>query len=361
MIVDKEIIFKKLKEYMEIEGISRYEEKVAQKIKDNTFNGKLNYAYDNLGSLIVTKKDCLTGPKILISAHMDEVGYSVLEILDNGQITVMPVGGIWPNTIIGTKAKLITADNKEFYGVFGHTSYHILEAEKENKAVQTKELFVDFGFSNKAEAEAQGIEPGNIILLHGEVFRFHNKDLVAGKAMDNRAGVTVLDCLINNLKEENLNCQPYFVGTVQEEVGTRGAKTAVSLIEPQIAIAIDTTASHDTYQAISGRQKLGDGVAIRVQDRGTMMDPKLVEILMDLGRKNNIKIYKFVAQGGGTDAAELQYGKGGVATVTISIPQRYLHSPLGVCDLNDLQAVINLLTVFLKFMNEEEYKKITYK
>ncbi|MGZ9431538.1 M42 family metallopeptidase [Mycoplasma sp. CB776] len=358
---NKEEIFKKLKEYMEIEGVSRREEKVANKLKSNTMSENLNYEYDNFGSLIITKKNHNQGPKIMVTAHMDEVGYTVLDILENGQVRVATIGGIWANVIIGTKAKLVTSENKEFYGVFGHTSIHILERDKIQKAVTTKDLFVDFGFKDKKEVEEQGVQAGDIIYIHGETFRLFNQDLVVGKAMDNRAGVTVLDFLVNNLKDEKLNNIPYFVGTVQEEVGTRGAKTSVSKINPDIAIAIDTTASHDTYQTISGRQKLGNGVAIRVQDRGTMMDPKLIEVLMQLAKNKGIKIYKFVAQGGGTDATELQYGKGGVATVTISIPQRYLHSPLGVCDLNDLQAVIQLLTEFFKFMNNEEYNKIQYK
>ncbi|UWD34446.1 M42 family metallopeptidase [Mesomycoplasma molare] len=361
MNFNKEDIFKRLKEYMEIEGVSRYEDNVAKAIIKNTNSKNLNYEYDNFGSLIVTKKDHNNGPKIMISAHMDEVGYAVLDILDNGQIKVAAIGGIWPTVVVGTKAKLIASSGKEFYGIFGHTSIHIMEREKISKAMTTKDLFVDFGFKDKKEAEEQGIEPGDRILMHGETFRLYNSDLVVGKSMDNRAGVTVLDFIINSLKDEKLPNRPYFVGTVQEEVGTRGAKTSVSYINPDIAIALDTTSSHDTDGAIKGRQKLGDGVAIRVQDGGTMMDPKLVDYIYKLAKEKNIKVYKFLAQGGGTDAAELQYGKGGVATLTISIPQRYLHSPLGVCHLEDLKNVTELLIEFLKNMNEKEYNKIQYK
>ncbi|WGI36913.1 M42 family metallopeptidase [Mesomycoplasma lagogenitalium] len=357
----KNKVFLKLKEYMEIEGVSRNESDVAKAIIKNTQSENLNYSYDNFGSLIISKKEHNQGPKIMITAHMDEIGYAVLDILDNGQVRVVTVGGVWPNVIIGTKAKIKTSLGKEIYGVFGHTSIHILEREKITKAVSEKDLFVDFGFSNKKEAEEVGIKPGDIIYIHGETFKLFNPDLVVGKAMDNRAGVTVLDFIVNNIKDLQLPNQPYFVATVQEEVGTRGAKTSVSLVNPDIAIAIDTTSSHDTYKAIEGVQKLGLGVALRVQDGGTMMDPKLVKFIYNLAKEKNISVYKFVAQGGGTDAAELQYAKGGAATITISIPQRYLHSPLGVCDLNDLIAVIDLLTEFLKVMDSEKYLEIQYK
>ncbi|MBN3535016.1 M42 family metallopeptidase [Mycoplasma procyoni] len=361
MNTNKEEIFLRLKEYMEIEGVSRYEDKVVEALKKNTKDANVEYARDGMGSLIITKKNHTTGPKIMLAAHMDEVGFAVLDILDNGQVRVVGVGGVWPNVFVGTKAKIVTSSNKEIFGIFGHTSIHIIEDEKYKKSVPMKDLFVDFGFKNKQEAIDQGIEPGDIIYTHGETMRLFDKDLVAGKAMDNRAGVTILDFVVNNLKNETLPNQTYFVGTVQEEVGTRGAKTSVSLIEPDLAFAIDTGASHDTHGAIPGVPKLGGGVAINIKDSGTMMDPKLVEYLVALAKKHNIPLYKYVAQGGGTDAAELQYGKGGVPTVGISIPQRYLHSPLGVASLADIQAIIDLMTEFLKTFDQKAFDSIRYK
>ncbi|WGI36914.1 M42 family metallopeptidase [Mesomycoplasma lagogenitalium] len=356
----KEKLFLRLKQYMEIEGVSRYEDEVVAALKENTKDANVEYSRDRMGSLIMTKKDHHSGPKIMLAAHMDEVGFAVLDILDNGQVRVVTIGGVWPNVVIGTKAKIITSTNKELYGIFGHTSIHILEREKREKSVNIKDLFVDFGFKDKKEAQSQGIEPGDRIYMHGETFKLFNPDLVVGKAMDNRAGVTVIDQIINRLKDEKLPNQPYFVGTVQEEVGTRGAKTSVSMIEPDIAFAIDTGASHDTYGAITGVPKLGAGVAINMQDMETMMHPKLVNVLVDLAKKHNIPVYKYVAQGGGTDAAELQYAKGGAFTVCLSIPQRYLHSPLGVASLSDMEALINLMVEFLKVFDQKMLDSIKY-
>ncbi|WP_029905658.1 M42 family metallopeptidase [Mycoplasmopsis opalescens] len=358
---NREKLFTKLKEYMEIDAVSRYEEKVVESLKKNTANANVLYARDGMGSLIITKKDHNNGPKIMLAAHMDEVGFSVLDILDNGQLRVASIGGIWPNAFVGTKAKLLTSQGKEFLGIFGHTSIHILEKEKVDKAVSMKDLFVDCGFKNKEEAEKLGVEIGDVIYVSGETIRLFNPDLVAGKAMDNRAGVMILDEIINRLANEKLPNQPYFVGTVQEEVGCRGAKTAISIIEPDIAFAIDTGASHDTYGAIKGVPKLGGGVAINMQDSGTMMDPKLVKVITELAKKYDIKLYKYVAQGGGTDAAQLQYGKGGVPTIGISIPQRYLHSPLGVCSLFDMEEIIRLMVEFLKFFDQKALEAIKYK
>ncbi|UVD81896.1 M42 family metallopeptidase [Mycoplasma iguanae] len=359
--IDHEKIFSRLKEYMEVHGISRYEDEVVALIKKNTAQANVEYTRDGLGSLIMTKKSHNQGPKIMISVHMDEVGYIVLDILENGQLRVQSVGGVWPNVVVGSKAKVVTTTGKEYAGIFGHTSIHILEPEKAKKAVTNKDLFVDCGFDNKKIAVAAGVEIGDKIYIHGPTLRLYNKNLVAGKAMDNRAGITVLDFIINELSNETLPNQTYFVASVQEEVGTRGAKTSVSMINPDVAIAIDTTSSYDTYLSGTGENKLSKGVALRVADRGTLMDPKLIQYFKDLAQKHNIPLYKFVAQGGGTDAAELQFGRGGVATICLSIPQRYLHSPIGVCDLEDLKNNIVIVVEFLKSFDQTALDSIKYK
>ncbi|WP_033160899.1 M42 family metallopeptidase [[Mycoplasma] collis] len=360
-MVNKNAIFKRLKEYMEIHGISGFEEDVIQAIKKNTKDANVEFARDGLNSLIITKKNHNKGPKILLAAHVDEVGFRVLDINDNGQILVSAVGGVWPLVFIGTKAKLISSTNKEFYGIFGHTSIHILEAEKRLKAPTIKDMYVDFGFKNKKQAQSQGIEPGDRIYVHGETMRLFNPDLVAGKAMDNRAGVTVLDFVVNSLKNEQLPNIPYFVGTTQEEVGTRGAKVIANWINADVAIVIDTGASHDTLNAMKGIPAVGKGVAITMMDFETIINTELVKIFFDLAKKHDVPIYKYVAQGGGTDAAELQYGKRGVPTISISIPQRYLHSPIGVASLNDIKNCIKLISEFYKVFDAKMLESIRKK
>ncbi len=357
---DEELLGK-LKKYMDIQGMSRYEEEVASELK-TTLNDKLMYERDGLGSMIISHKEKQSGPIIQIAAHMDEVGFIVQDILDNGQLTLSMIGGVWPLTVIGTKGILLLSNDKKIEGIFGHTSIHILEIEKRAKAPELKELFLDAGFSSKKEAIEQGIEIGNRVCLTGDVFAFgKDNKFVAGKAMDNRAGVTILHELILRLRDKNLPNTTYFVGTTQEEVGTRGAKTSVSKINPDIAIALDTCAAHDTFGAIKGIQKLGAGAAIRIKDGGTLMDPKLVQYIMDIAKANKIPAYKYVAQGGGTDAAELQYGANGVSTITISIPQRYLHSPLGVSHLDDLHAIIDLIEKIVLGLDQKTFdSKIKY-
>ncbi|QZE12351.1 M42 family metallopeptidase [Mycoplasma sp. Ms02] len=352
----------RLDQYMQIEAISRYEEPVVQALKSNIDTSKFEVSRDKLGSLILHKPSKVeNAPKVMIAAHMDEVGYLVRMVKDNGNLLVSVVGGIWPSVVIGTKAKVVTnRENKVFYGVFGHTSIHILEREKMTKAMTNNELFVDLGFKSAKEVADAGIEIGDRIYLSGETIHLAN-DLIGGKSMDNRAGVTAIDFIANNVQDLDLPVDLYIVGTVQEEVGTRGAKTSVSLINPDVAFAVDTGAAHDSTGAIPGTPVLGKGAAVLVKDNGTLMDPKLVERMMQIARDKEIPAYKYIAEGGGTDAAELQFAPGGAATITVSIPQRYLHSPIGVASLVDIQATIDLMTEFVKSFTKEDLQEMKYK
>ena len=361
MSKDYQQLIDRVKKYCNIDGLSRYEEPVVDELKKSINSDNIIYERDGLGSIIFSQKNKpSTGPVIQIAAHMDEVGFIVQDITDKGQLILSMIGGIWPLTVIGTKAIVYNAKGQKYEGVFGHTSIHILEIEKRNRVPELKDLYVDLGFKTKQEAMDNLIEIGSKVCLSGDFFVMNNEYVVA-KAMDNRAGVTVLEEVMQRVKDKKLNNQVYFVGTVQEEVGTRGAKTSIQKIKPDIAIALDTCASHDTHQAIKGIQELGKGAALRIKDMGTLMDPKLIDYLMEIAKENNIPVYKYVAQGGGTDAAELQYGNGGVATITISLPQRYLHSPLGACHIKDLMAAADLIEKFLLKINEEEFnRKIKY-
>lgn len=352
----------RLIKYMEIEAMSRYEEPVVNELKKELANEGFEFSRDNFGCLIMHKPSKNpNAPKVLLAAHMDEVGYVVRNFDKKGQLYLSTVGGVWPCAVIGTKAKLITSNNETFIGLFGHTSIHIMQEEERKKAITENELFADFGFKGDEDAIAHGVNVGDRVYMSGETILFNDQNLIGGKAMDNRAGVTVLEFVAKAVAKLDLDIDLYLVGSVQEEVGTRGAKTVASMIDPDIAIAVDTSASHDTPNTIPGNVSLYKGAALRLKDRGTMMDPKLVQFFVDLSKKYNIPTFKYVAMGGGTDAFELQFSKGGAATLTISLPQRYLHSPIGVCCISDLLAAVDLLTKFLTDFKQSDWENIQYK
>ncbi|MBG0730586.1 M42 family metallopeptidase [Mycoplasma sp. 'Moose RK'] len=354
-------ILKKLKSYCDIDGMSRYEEEVVDQLKKSTKNLDLVYRRDGFGSLIMEKKHQNPGPKIVVAAHMDEVGFIVLDITEKGFIKVKSIGGIWGNIAIGAKFKLISSTGKEFFGIAGHTSIHIMERQQIEKALLVKDLFFDFGFRSKKEAEDLGVEIGNRIYFNNSNFLMQNNDYFASKAIDNRAGVVVIDELAHRLANKNLKSNPILIGTVQEEVGLRGARAVSKMIDADVAFAIDTGAAHDTEGAIPGVQKLGAGVAIDIADGGALMDPRLVEILFSVAKEKNIPIYRYVSQGGGTDAEELQYSGFGTPTVSISIPQRYLHSTYGLISISDIKAAIDLIEAFILAFDSEKLEELKYK
>ncbi|WP_341508119.1 M42 family metallopeptidase [Mesomycoplasma ovipneumoniae] len=354
-------ILEKLKKYCDIDGMSRYEDEIVAELKRSTANLDLSYSRDGFGSLIMQQKKQNSGPKIVVAAHMDEVGFIVLDITEKGYIKVKSVGGIWGNAVIGAKFKLINSLGQEFYGVAGHTSIHIMERQKIEKALMVKDLYFDFGFRSKKEAQDLSVEIGNRIYFSNPSFLMHNQDYFASKAIDNRAGVVVIDELAHRLHNKNLKSNPILVGTVQEEVGSRGAKMVAKMIKADVAFAIDTGAAHDTEDAIPGVQKLGAGVAIDIADGGALMDPRLVDNIFRIAKERNIPIYRYVSQGGGTDAEELQYSGYGTPTVSISIPQRYLHSTYGLISISDIKAATDLIEAFILEFGQEENEQLIYK
>lgn len=354
-------ILEKMKKYCDIDGMSRYEDEVVAELKRSTEKLDLVYSRDGFGSLIMQKKNPNSGLKVVIAAHMDEVGFIVLDITEKGFIKVKSIGGIWGNAVIGARFKLISSSGQEFFGVAGHTSIHIMERSKIERALLVKDLFFDFGFRSKKEALDLGVEIGNRIYFNNPSFLMQNQDFFASKAIDNRAGVVVIDELAHRLYNKELKSNPILVGTVQEEVGSRGAKMVAKMINADVAFAIDTGASHDTEGAIPGVQKLGAGVAIDIADGGALMDPRLVEILFRIAKERNIPIYRYVSQGGGTDAEKLQYSGYGTPTVSISVPQRYLHSTYGLISLSDIKAAVDLIEAFILEYGQKEHQELIYK
>ncbi|MCU9933447.1 M42 family metallopeptidase [Mycoplasmopsis cynos] len=352
-------LFQRLDYYMKLQAPSRKEQPVADALKEGIKKHIFQITYDKTGSIIFSKKSKKTNvPKVVIAAHMDEVGYMIKSIKENGNILVSSIGGIWASSIIGTKAIVESSKTKQrFNGVFGHTSVHIMTKEKYNSAMTNDELYVDLGFKSDKEVYESNLNIGDSVYITGETIVLEN-NLVGGKAMDNRAGITALEFIANQIADVDLGCDVYLVGTTQEEVGSRGAKSMINLIKPDIAFALDICASRDTFMAIEGIPVLGRGAAILVKDGGIIPDPKLINFISKIAKSNGINTYKYIAAGGFTDSSELQFPDGGCSALTISIPQRYLHSPIGVASLFDIQSSIDLLVLFLKSLSKEVYDEL---
>jgi len=322
-------------------GISGYEDEVAELIKSEMEKYADSVEVDTLGNIIGLKKGNDKG-KIMLAAHMDEIG---LVITCVGKfLHFVPMGGIDPRILLGQEVIVVTEKGK-YNGVIGAKPPHIQKPEERKKAIEIDDLVIDLGFPEDKIKEI--VKKGDFAVVNVKFTELAN-DHVTGKALDNRICVyTVLETM--KLLEETF-CDIYFVATTQEEVGARGAKVSGYKIFPDIAIAIDATfglskdSKEDTF-------KLGKGPCIGL---GPNISPKVFELLKKTAKKEKIPYQIEVLPGmSGTDAVSLQTVKSGTATGVVSIPLRYMHTPVETADLKDARNCAKLLKAFISSVDEK--------
>lgn len=286
---------------------------------------------DELGNLIARKKG--NGKKIMIAAHMDQIGLMVTHIDDKGFLRFTNVGGISPYITLSQQVQ------------FENGTIGIISAEPIDNIAKLKlsNMFIDIGANSKEEAEEK-ISIGDICVYRSQYNE--NDNVVFTGSLDDRIGCYVAIETIKQIKEPTNDL--YFVFTVQEEVGLRGAKTSAYRIDPDIGIAIDVTGSGDTPKAKTFAVGLNKGTAIKVKDNSIITHPKLRQIMIDVAEKNDIPYQLEVLEYGGTDSGAIHLTKSGVPTGAISIPTRYIHSTVEMVSKSDVQNSIKLLTKVLE-------------
>lgn len=335
---------KLLKELTEAHGAPGFEDDIRKIVKRELKKVCNEVKNDHMGNVICFKKG--TGknrPKLMISAHMDEIGFLVKFIDDKGFIRVDPIGGFDPKTLIA-KRVMVHGRKKRYIGVMGTKPVHIMTEAEKGKMPTLDDLFIDIGLTKK-ELE-KDVEIGAMVTLVQE-FVDHGK-LVSTKALDDRVGVYVMIEAVK--KAKNHQCDIYAVGSVQEEVGLRGATTAAYGIAPDIGLALDVTLACDVpgTSPQDHISQLGGGAAIKVKDSSVICNPKLVQMLQDLAKKNKIKYQMDVMPRGGTDTGAIQRSRQGVGSCGISIPTRYIHSVVETASKADIKACIDLLAKFIE-------------
>jgi len=337
-----------LKKLCEAPGISGYENQVTDIIKEELKNVCDEVEIDRLGNVIGLKKasdkegDSLP-KKVMLAAHMDQIGFLVKSIDKNGFIRFAVVGGFDPKTLVAQR--VIIHGKEKVVGVIGSKPIHVMEEEDKKRAPLMKEFFIDAGLE-KSEVEAL-IQPGDAIIFDQNFIQMNDK-VVTSLALDNRVGVYVLLEAVKRVKNHQVDI--YAVATSQEEVGLRGAITSSYSIAPDFGIALDVTVAMDT-PGIKEEEKgcsMGKGAAISVMNSSMIAHRGLYLFLKELAEKNNIKYQMDVMERGGTDAGAMQKSRSGVITGGISVPSRYIHSVVEMCHRDDIEASISLLVSFLE-------------
>ncbi|HJJ77633.1 MAG TPA: M42 family metallopeptidase [Methanocorpusculum sp.] len=327
-------------------GISGAEGAVAKIIRDEIAPYVDEIKTDRMGNLIAVKKG--DDFKIMLAAHMDEIGLMVQYIDEKGFIRFVGVGG-WYNPVLVSQRVILHGEKGDIPGVLGIKPPHVMEEADRKKPIELANLFIDVGAHSAEEVEAMGITVGTTVTIDRD-YQPLAGTVVTGKALDNRVGCAML---IGALKEMESKHTIYAVFTVQEEVGLKGAKTAAFSLNPDVAIATDVTIPGDS-PGIERRKApvfMGEGpvvVMVSASGRGHLADPRMVDWLKKTAKKHDIMIQIEVGDGGNTDASAINFERGGIPSVPVSVPARYIHSPVEVIDLKDLQGAIELLRLAVK-------------
>ncbi|QIK70524.1 M42 family metallopeptidase [Erysipelothrix sp. HDW6C] len=338
-------------------GISGHEREMAQVYKNWVEEFSDDVSFDNLGSIIAHKEGAANGPKIMFAGHIDEIGFLVKSIDDNGFLRLHPVGGWWPHVLLSQPVTITTRSGQDYVGVVGSKAPHGMAPAVRNKVMELKDLYVDLGVASKDEVRILGIQVGDAITPKADFHVMANPNYLMSKAWDNRIGAAVAAEVIRGLKNESTDAHIYSVGTVQEEVGLRGAKTAAQKINPDIAVTIDTTIATDT-PGETNNVKLGVGVTLEVMDASYISHKGLLYHLQDLCDELGIDYQFELLSAGGTDSGEIHKVHDGVITVTVSIPTRYIHSHYGIIHRKDYLDTVKLLTEFARRANAEVLEEL---
>lgn len=348
-----------LKEISTVPGVSGFE----QPVKDlmvNKLGSITEVSYDKIGSVIFTKRGSCHDPKIMLASHMDEIGFMVKTVTKDGYIKFTTLGGWWEQVMLGQRVTVLTGKGN-IPGVVGSKPPHILTPEERKKVVKKREMFIDIGAVDENEAKTRfGVRPGDAISPYSEFTVMANEKFLMAKAWDNRIGCAIVAQVLEKLQYEMHSNTVFGVGTVQEEVGLRGAQTSASVINPDIAFAVDTCVAGDTPGVTDdlAASKLGKGVAIAIYDASMIPHTKLRNFVIDIAEKNNIPYQLEFTEGGGTDAGKIHVHASGVPSLVLSIPTRYIHSHNSIINRDDYEAAIRLLVEVIKNLDITKYKEL---
>ncbi|HLA08816.1 MAG TPA: M42 family metallopeptidase [Anaerolineales bacterium] len=324
-----------LKQLTESFGPSGYEENVRNLVRAEVKSLADEIKVDALGNLIARKRPAKFTDgtrRIMIAAHMDEIGLMVSHVDEKGFVRFSSIGGVFGKYILGGRVRFLN-------GVQGVIAYD--RFEKVNEMPPMDKVYIDVGATGKKDCP---VKVGDVAAFDRPFTEMGNR-LVA-KSMDDRVGILVAIETLRALRTTPHDV--YFVFTTQEEVGVRGAATSAFGIEPDIGLAVDVTAAVDTPHSAKMEMALGNGPCIKIQDAGMLSDARIVQWMIRTAEKNKIPYQREVLLFGSTDARAIQLSRAGVPAGCLSIPTRYIHSPSEMVDFTDVQNSIKLLTGMLR-------------
>lgn len=302
------------------------------------------------------------GPRVLLTGHMDEVAFRVQSITPEGFIKMVPLGGWWAHTLLAQRVAIRTRSGEKVLGVVASKPPHFLPEAERTRVLSLEQMFVDVGACSRGDAEKSfGIRVGDPVVPTTEFTAMKRDDHFMAKAFDNRVGMACAIQATQMLAADTFTNNLIACGTVQEEVGVRGATTAAVYAKPDVAIVLEGAPADDTpgFSKAMAQGAMGQGVQIRMQDPTAIMNPALVDLAVDVAEREGIPYQVTVRNGGGTDARAFHLSGTGVPSIVLGVPARYIHSHNSIIDVNDYLAMVKLSVALVKELDQKAVDGLT--
>jgi endoglucanase len=350
---------KLFKELTEAAGVSGYEGEVRAIIRRH-LEPVAHIKHDKLGSIIGVKRGSADAPRVMLVGHMDEVGFMVSLITDEGFIRFVPLGGWWNQVMLGQRVVIKTSAG-DVPGVLGAKPPHLMDAEEAKKLVEKKDMYIDIGATSKDEVKACGVRLGDPVIPICPFTVMAPGKTYLGKAWDDRLGCALFIQTFERLKGQDHPNTLYGVGTVQEEVGTRGAKTSVHNIDPDVAIILEVDIAGDVpgIKPEESSIKLGKGPSLLLYDARMIPNLRLRDLVISTAEENRIPLQFSTMRGGATDGGVIHMHNEGVPTVVLGVPARHIHSHAGIIHRADCDHALDLLAKLILRLDKPTVSGLT--
>ena len=347
------------KEITEAPGVPGYEDAVRAVIRRH-LEGITTIEQDKMGSIICKKTGLAASPKVMLAGHMDEVGFMVKLITKEGFIKFVPLGGWWEQVMLAQRVVIKTSQG-DVFGVTGAKPPHILSPDERKKMVQKKDMYIDIGATSAEEVKELGVRPGDPIIPVSDFVILANSKTYMAKAWDDRVGCALFIQAIQRLAQEPHPNMVYGVGTVQEEVGLRGAKTSAHVVSPDVAIILEVDIAGDVpgIEPDELGIKLGKGPTLLVYDKRMIPNLKLRDLVIETAKELDIPLQFSAMEGGATDGGMIHIHAEGVPSVVIGVPTRHIHSHVGILHRDDYNRALELIVALVKKLDRATVQGLT--
>ncbi len=350
---------KLLQEITEASGVPGYETEV-RAVMRRYLDDAATIEQDKIGSLIARHVGDQERPRVMLAGHMDEIGFMVSLITKEGFVKFVPLGGWWDQVLLGHRVRIKTSKG-DVIGVLGAKPPHLLDAEERKKLVEKKKMYIDVGASSEEEVRAMGVRPGDPIIPVSEFTVMANPKWYLSKAFDNRVGCALAVEALRRVAEEGHPNTVYAVGTVQEEVGLRGAKTSAYVIAPDAALILEVDIAGDVpgIEPEESPIKVGGGPTLLVYDARMIPNLPLRDLVIATAQELDIPLQFSTMTGGATDGGMIHLHNEGVPTVVIGVPTRHIHSHNSILHRDDYDRALELIVAVVKKLDAATVASLT--